>query len=224
LASQVARVSINPYEPPIIPAEILEPEWPTSGCYRDGRFLVLHHASPLPPICIKTGQPAETEQEYELFGGLPNDGSVPATRKRWLCDKIYAIRIPLTQRAVRRAKLLNVVGITTASMMLLALFSLAWFFPLGRNDLGNYVMISALIGLIVSVGLLSEARQQLQLECVARGFFWISKAPARYLSQLPPWPVPRPSFWRRVFFGPAGVVGPPWVQTQAAASSATSAD
>lgn len=201
-------MSINPYEPPTIPAEVLEPEWPCGGCYRDGKYLVMHHASALPPICVRTGRPAETEQEHELTGGLPNDGSVPAARKRWYGDKVYLIRVPLSKRAVRQGELLEIAGIVTASLMLLALFSLAWFYRLGKNDVGNYILVAALIGLIVSVGLLSEARQKLQLECVARGYFWISNAPARYLKLLPEWPVPRPGFWRRTFFGPAGVSGP----------------
>ena len=70
---------------------------------------------------------------------------------------------------------------------------------------GEAVLIGALVGLIVSVALLTEGRHQLQLECIARGYFWISKVPKRYLQHLPPWPVPRPSFWRRAFFGPAGI-------------------
>ena len=53
---------LNPYEPPTIPAEVLEPPWPAGGAYSDGQYLVLHHATVLPPICVKTGRPAELEQ------------------------------------------------------------------------------------------------------------------------------------------------------------------
>jgi hypothetical protein len=214
-------LSINPYESPTIAAEVLGPEWPASGCYRDGKYVVLHHTSLLPPICVKTGAQAETSQAYELLGGLPNDGSVPATRKRWYGENVYAIRIPLCNRAVRRAKLTNLAGIIVAIVMLLMLLGMAWLFSFGRDDLGHVAMLSAFVGLIVSVGLLSEARHHLQLECVARGYLWISKAPARYLDQLPPWPVPAPSFWRRVFFGPAGVAGPARVGHQTSAPPAT---
>ena len=94
---------VNPYESPILPAEVPEPQWPAGGAYVDGQYLVLHHASSLPPICVKSGLPAELEQEYELIGGLPNDDSVAPTRQRWLGDKVYAIRLPLTKRVVWRA-------------------------------------------------------------------------------------------------------------------------
>lgn len=199
-------LSLNPYEPPIIPAEVLEPQWPAGGAYCDGQYLVLHHATTLPPICVKTGQPAELEQDYELIGGLPNDGSVPASRERWLGDKVYAIRLPLTRRIVRRAALMHGSGISLGVLMFAALLAWACFQPQLRPSIsGEAVLIGAMVGLIVSVALLTEARHQLQLECVARGFFWISKVPRRYLQQLPPWPVPQPSFWRRAFFGPAGV-------------------
>lgn len=73
--------SENPYQSPSIPAEVLAPEWPVAGVFSDGHYLVLHHASTLPPLCIKTGLPAETHVMADLVGGLPNDGSVPATRR-----------------------------------------------------------------------------------------------------------------------------------------------
>lgn len=201
---------LNPYEPPTIPAEVLEPQWPAGGVYSDGQYLVLHHASSLPPICVKSGRPAELEQDYELLGGLPNDGSVPATRERWLGDKVYAIRLPLTRRVVWWSKLMHAGGISLGVLMFAGLIVWACFQPYLRPAVGGEaVLIGALVGLIVSVALLNEARHQLQLECVARGFFWISKVPKRYLQQLPPWPVPRASFWRRAFFGPAGVASTP---------------
>ena len=198
--------SLNPYESPILPAEVLEPQWPAGGAYCDGHYLVLHHASSLPPICIKSGLPAELEQDYELVGGLPNDESIPATRQRWLGDKIYSIRLPLCRRVVWQSKLMNTAGISLGVLMFGGLFVWVCFQPYLRPSIsGEAILIGALVGLIVSVALLSESRHQLQLECIARGFFWISKVPKRYLKQLPPWPVPRPSFWRRAFFGPAGV-------------------
>jgi hypothetical protein len=197
---------LNPYEPPILPAEVLEPQWPAGGAYCDAQYLVLHHASSLPPICVKSGRPAELEQDYELIGGLPNDGSVPASRERWLGDKVYTIRLPLTRRVVSRARWMHFGGISLGVLILVGLLAWAAFHPQLRPSIsGEAVLITALLGLIASVALLTEARHQLQLECVARGFFWISKVPNRYLEQLPPWPVPRPSFWRRAFFGPAGV-------------------
>lgn len=197
---------LNPYEPPTIPAEVLEPPWPAGGAYSDGQYLVLHHATNLPPICVKTGRPAELEQDYELIGGLPNDGSVPATRERWLGDKVYAIRLPLTRRVVRWAKWMHAGGITLGILTVAVLLAWVCFQPqVWAAVSGEAILISVLVGLIVSVGLLSESRHQLQLECIARGYYWISKVPQSYLQQLPPWPVPRPSFWRRAFFGPAGV-------------------
>jgi hypothetical protein len=196
---------VNPYEPPSIPAEVLEPQWPAGGAYSDGSYLVLHHASTLPPICVKTGRPAETEQDYELVGGI-NDGSVPESQLRWYGEKVYTIRLPLSQVAVSRARWMHVFGVGLAIAMLAGLFVLAWMYSIMRSPFWAEGWLGAgLIGLIVSVAFLTEARHQLQLECVARGYFWISKAPRKYLRQLPEWPVPQPSFWRRAFFGPAGV-------------------
>jgi hypothetical protein len=201
--------SPNPYEPPVLPAEVLEPPWPSGGAYRDGAYLVLHHASTLPPICIKSGRPAETQQEYELAGGLPNDGSAPSARKRWYGDKVYVIQLPLTARAVWWGKVLNRLGLGVAAVTLSALPCIGWYYTsLKPSLLPDFLLVGALVGLITSVALLTEARHQLRLECVARGFFWISNLPKRFLKQLPEWPVPRPSFWRRAFFGPAGIGAP----------------
>src|SRR3954470_9082332 len=149
--------TINPYQSPSIPAELLEPQWPAGGAYRDGSYLVLHHASTLPPICVKTGRPAETEQELELIGGLPNDGSVPASGKKWYGDKVYSIRLPLSHRAVHRAALMQRAGLSLAVLLLLTLFLLAWFYSdLERLRSANGVLITALVGLIISVALLTE--------------------------------------------------------------------
>ena len=62
-------MSLNPYEPPALPAELLELPWPPPGAYRDGTYLVVHHQATLPPICVRTGHVAETWRSYELVGG-----------------------------------------------------------------------------------------------------------------------------------------------------------
>ncbi len=201
----------NPYQSPAVPAELLEPEWPTSGVYRDGHYLVLHHTSRLPPICLKTNLPAVTEIPANLVGGLPNDGSIPATRRKWYGDKVYVVQVPLSAQALRRAAWIRGIAYFIASITFLCLVLTTLFFTkLGQLGWAEAVPVYLLVGLIVSVALLSESRHHLRLECIARGYFWLANAPWRYLQELPAWPVPRPSWWRRAFFGPAGVSSTHW--------------
>ncbi len=198
--------SENPYLSPAIPAELLEPPWPESGAFRDGSYLVLHHSTLLPPICLKTGLPAETTILAELSGGLSNDDSAPATRKKWYGDKIYAIQVPMSHKAMRRAKRIRAAGLIMAAIMLACLAMVA----VGYRQVAAWQMAELLpgaflAGLVISLAMITESRHNLRLECVARGYFWIANVPKKSLKQFPEWPVPRPSLWRRAFFGPAGV-------------------
>lgn len=199
----------NPYEPPAIPAEVLEPEWPTTGVYRDRSFVVMHYAAKMPPICVRTGKPADKVRPLELVGGMPNDGSVPATGKKWYGDKYYRIEVPLHGNAVLHNLLLRRLGYGMAFVCLLGLLLGAWFYrELRPRDWLEQAMVWLLLGLVAAVGFLAESRRLLRLECIAREYLWISQAPKAYLRQLPPWPVPRPSWWRRALFGPAGIAAP----------------
>jgi len=203
-------LSVNPYESPAIPAELLEPEWPATGVYRDGAYLVMHHEATLPPICIKTGKPAEVEQTIELVGGLPNDRSVREAGRKLLGDKVYRIQAPLSRRAVDRARWMHRAFLVAAVISVSALIAAAWFDrELHACGLADWVGIWLLAGFIGSIAWLGETRRRLKLECVAQGYFWISKAPPCYLRQLPPWPVPRPPWWQRALFGPPGLTCSP---------------
>lgn len=202
-------MSLNPYEPPALPAEMLELPWPPPGAYRDGRYLVVHHQATLPPICVRTGQVAETWRSYELVGGHPNDGSVPPTRKKWFGDRVYTIVVPLSNRSVRREQFFRRTAFLLTAVLLPALVAAVCFLEtLQRLQIAEGVFLGLLASLIACLVFLGESRKHLQLECVARGFFWIAKAPQSYLRQLPAWPLPRPSWWRRAFFGPAGLSTP----------------
>src|SRR5688500_7733750 len=113
----------NPYQSPAIPAELFEPEWPAAGVFSDGQYLVLHHTSRLPPVCLKTRLPADTHIAAELVGGLPNDDSVPPSRRRWYGDKVYAIEVPLSNKALGRANMLRLAGNILAVLCLLSLIA-----------------------------------------------------------------------------------------------------
>ena len=200
--------SENPYQSPAIPAELLQPEWPAAGVFSDGHYLVLHHTSTLPPICVKTGLPAEIHVPADLVGGLPNDDSVPATRRKWYGDNVYTIQVPLSYMALRlldrvRAAGLIVAGATFLAMTLIAIF----YVRLQELGLADVAPVCCVIGLIASVALLTESRHHLRLECVARGYFWIANPSKEYLRELPPWPVPCPRGGVARDFGPAGLSG-----------------
>lgn len=199
----------NPYRSPVIPAEAVAQEWPPTGVFCDGPYLVLHHAAALPPLCVKTGRSAELQQPFELVGGLPNDDSVQATRHKWLAGPVYEIVLPLSHQALHRARLAQRAGLGVGLISLVGLvFTVLLYAWVLQSGLATAVHVGLLLGFVGSAALLGEAQQHLHLECVARGYFWISKVPRAYLRQLPVWPVPRPAWWRRALFGPAGVSTP----------------
>src|SRR5688572_6543374 len=94
--------SENPYAPPSIPAgNAVEPEWPTSGVYRDRQDLVLYYASALPPVCLKTGEPTGRVELLRLRCDGFKDKSVPALR-RFLLEPVYLVHAPIAESWARR--------------------------------------------------------------------------------------------------------------------------
>src|SRR5262245_2627535 len=48
---------INPYAPPVIPAQYIAPQQAgLEGLWRRGNTLIMHKQAPLPPICVKSNQ------------------------------------------------------------------------------------------------------------------------------------------------------------------------
>jgi hypothetical protein len=207
---------MNPYEPPTIPAEPLEIPWPEEGVYRDRGYIVLHHRTKLPPICVRTGLPADVEQWQDLVGGTPNDGSIPPTGRGWFTGKYYNISVPLSSQAVRttlwyrRILWILVLGVLPL-LLLIGVLGKVTAAPAAdmpfraiRFSGFDHLLVWPLIGLMVCAGLLADSRKYLRLECIARGYFWLANGRPGFLVQLPAWPVPPPSWWRQLWFGPSG--------------------
>jgi hypothetical protein len=188
--------SDNPYAPPLLPAERMELPWPENGVYRDRKFIVKHWSTPLPPYCIKTGEPTERTEMLELAAEA-SDGSVAATR-RWPLNlvRFYRIATPISLAWTKRIELprfigriLQVVGslvLIAGTVMLLALET-------DPRQVRSYYVAVVLTGgaggIILATGTFFSTFGWVKLRRIRRGFLWLDGAGSNYLNLLERWPV-----------------------------------
>lgn len=191
----------NPYESPSIPAGMLEPEWPTEGVFRDGNLLVLKAGTPLPPLCVRTGLPADANLSVSLLCRGANDKSVtPSIRSFWSGVQ-YSLDIPVSSiwlRKQRWRKSMSIFLLLFGFIVLgLVMLFLLLVLSADRQTWVGFPTILSFIMLFVG-GLLADSSKPVHFVLtISRGFIWIGGADQRYLQQLPEWPAPKLSYWER---------------------------
>jgi hypothetical protein len=183
-------MSMNPYESPRIPADDGPPEddtavaWPATGAYRYYETLVWHHSSPLPQICVSSGQPADGAIAITLRPLIGDDGSIASKQKPR--SRGYQIVLPVKSSACDQGTWRRVGMLALGSGLILGALAAVWN--------GGFLMI-AVLG-IASITLLACGLRwvvgpvRIQLLCVDRTYFQLFGLHPDFLAALPQWPVP----------------------------------
>jgi hypothetical protein len=191
-------MSLNPYESPQIPAgdepqdEEATVAWPATGAFRYYQTLVWHTGTPLPPVCVRTGLPADTTLVLTMRPLIDDDGSIHAAYE--FKPKLYEVVLPI-----------NAAGCKTHDWRQAGLYSLlvgcicgaiAAFWPgdmFTRSSLG--VLTVVLLGIAAVVCIAAGLRwlagpMRIQLLCIDRTYLQLFGLHPSFLSSLPEWPVP----------------------------------
>ena len=168
---------LNPYASPIIPDPPLPFAEAGVGVWSDGNMLVIHREAPLPPICIRSGKPADEWVPLKIkwsygFGQprLRMTMQVPLTRQ-WV---YWHTRGPLIMFA-----LATVLGLGAVLSMLLQFNLSEGATAVLLIALGMTAFTFVLIGI--------SFMRLLEFVRVKGNYFWFRGAHRKFLDQLPPW-------------------------------------
>lgn len=175
---QPSEREANPYASPQGAGDYGSDIDPNVGAWRDGHWLVMHVNAGLPPICVKTGQPAECYAETTI---------------RWVQHLVpwaESIRVPLTRVAYRRHVVAPLV-VFLATLLTSGL--LVWIASL-FDEVPLFLILSVValpIATIVAGMRALGALGRLLTVGDARGkHLWLSGASPEFLRQLPKWEAP----------------------------------
>ncbi len=187
---------LNPYAAPQLEGGYA-PTWETGldGLWRDGEVLVMHKESPLPPICVKSGQPATDWLQRDLIW-----------HPRWITWTIFAafpvyivLALLLTRKASimvglsrqwvirRRIRMLVTAGIIAGGMALAV-----GGFLLADHGMGYEIAIllvptGVLGGLIGGTAYGQYACRLVWPQRMSNQFIWLKGVHPDFLKLLPAW-------------------------------------
>lgn len=186
MADALPTPEINPYAPPRVFDPPVKPD-PGVGVWRDGNLLVVHRDALLPPVCVKSGQPAAEWVEVPVSFV---DFSTLSRIK-------FTLRAPLSARSMwwrsngPRISLVVAAIAFACVPLLLSLVQSAYEppyrTPLLERPYGSVLVGAVAVGLIAVLHALSYWRL-LEFQRFQRDYFWFTGAHRRFLEQLPPWP------------------------------------
>jgi hypothetical protein len=145
----------NPYAPPSIPQPMeMAPTTYQGGVWRQGSILVMHKMAPLPPICLKSGQPANQWLKQNMSWHHPLcylgllGGVIPFVIVALIFTKRANIQIGLTDEWMARRKSWIMIGWGTG-LLGLALF--AGGIVLAVQGFENFPVVGIVVGLITAI-------------------------------------------------------------------------
>jgi hypothetical protein len=196
--SMPAPEPVNPYAAPQIPAgyvQVLEPAAAFPGLWRQGNVLVMHKQAPLPPICLKSGQPAtkwlpRNLQWHEPWLALTILIAIPVYIViALIMTKRARLIIGLTDEwaARRRTRMMIALGIALASVVM----AIAGIF-LGNLESGNegwFVLLPlAIVNLILAALYGQYACRLVWPKRITDQYVWVKGVHPSFLDRLPVWP------------------------------------
>lgn len=192
--SAPASEPLNPYAAPQIVGGYapvpFEPGF--DGLWRQGNVLVMHKHAPLPPICVKSGQPATQWLRRKLIWHPP-----------WIALTVLiaipvyiVIALILTKRATiviglteewaarRRRRIVIAVGavLTSVAMVVTA-------FALGSQHDTWFALL--LPGIVTGLGAAIYGQYACRLvwpQRITDQYVWVKGVHPNFLEHLPPWP------------------------------------
>jgi len=191
-------MSINPYEPPLLPAGDGSQEdetavaWPATGAYRYYQTLVWHTATPLPGVCVRSGLPADSTLTLTMRPLIDDDGSLAPAFD--LKTRLYDVVLPINTAGYKAYDWRQVGLYCTLGGVLCG--AVAAFWPgemFTRSPI--HVVIVVLLGIAAVISIAAGLRwlagpTRIQLLCVDRTYLQLFGLHPAFLDSLPEWPVP----------------------------------
>jgi hypothetical protein len=164
---------INPYASPQIDGYNLQSQ--EVGVWQDGELIVMHVSATLPPICVKTGKPAEHYSDITI---------------RWVQNFLpwnLTIKVPLTWAAFRAAIAVPVAAFLAALVFTAALVGAAASFGDESILLMLLVVVLAVATIVMGIRALNALGNLLRVHRTDGKYLWLSGAGPLFLRQLPEW-------------------------------------
>lgn len=170
-----AANSPNPYAPSAVAAVCNREN--ELGVWRDGDALVMHLQAALPPICIRTGEPATHSRQFTLVWFYPVD---------WSQRRLY-MQLPLADAPyaayAKRERAILPAFVISASVGLGALL-----LPILPDGLRAALAVAGFGFAIIWLALVLISGNALRFVRAKDQYLWIRGCDPRFLAQLPPWP------------------------------------
>jgi hypothetical protein len=193
----MGSMPLNPYEPPLIPAEDptedgAQVAWPATGAYRYYQTLVWNPATPLPRVCVRSGLPADTIMTITARALIDDDGSLVANPSK---SREYDLELPINAAGYKLHDWRLIGMYCLLAGLMCGAIAAYWPGPFRRLDpLFNLMPaltfgLAALSLLALSLHWLARPRK-IQLLCVDRTYFQLFGLHPAFLNSLPEWPVP----------------------------------
>jgi hypothetical protein len=199
MSQPLTNPSINPYAAPQAVGGY-SPQLPPQpggfpGLWRQGNVLVMHKQAPLPPICLKSGQPATQWLRRNLQWHEP-----------WLAITILAgvlvyviIALIMTKRASiligltdewaarRKTRIFIALGIVLAGIALAA--TGIFLGNQGRDQEGWFSLVALALFVLIGAALYGQyACRLVWPQRITDQYVWLKGVHPDFLDQLPPWP------------------------------------
>jgi hypothetical protein len=174
-AAASPAADLNPYESPAEAGGYNAAAAAVIGAWRDGKLLVIHQDAALPPLCIKTGEPAERHVHYVLRWSYPID----------LATRRLELDIPFSEAGYGNyCSQRRMAALATSGAAFLLVVSLLL---LGNDSLIRTIRFVALILTCTAGGLTGLLWSPLRFVRARGSYLWLWGADQRFLEQLPEW-------------------------------------
>lgn len=162
------------------------------GVFRQGKKIVVSRNVPLPPRCVKTGEPTdqflmrEVRWHSQILYLLLLTGILPYLIVALLMQKRHRLRVPLTRERIVRRRLWLAAG-WLGILGGIGLFVCAAVFSKPNNDLGLYLVLAGLAAILLGAIVAIAVSNPLTATYIDNERVWLKGAGRQYLADLPEW-------------------------------------
>jgi hypothetical protein len=188
---------VNPYAAPQIPGgymPVLDPAQGFPGLWRQGDLLVMHKQAPLPPICLKSGEPATRRlrrklQWHEPWLALTILIAIPVyVIIALIMTKRATLMIGLTEEwaARRMRRMMIAVGLALGSIAM----AMAGIFlgNLAQGYEGWFSLLPLAVFTLIGAALYGQyACRLVWPQRITDQYVWLKGVHPSFLDQLPVW-------------------------------------
>lgn len=163
------------------------------GLFRDGKKLVVSRTAPMPPLCIKTGEPTdryltrELRWHHPLVYVLLLTGVIPYLIAALMVQKKQRVRIYLTPERIKSRR----IGLAIATVAALGGVTafIAGIIQMEQEEsLGALLVAGGLLAFVIGLILALVYSNPVRAARIDDDHLWLKGAGQPFLATLPDWP------------------------------------